>query len=274
MSKILVIEDEPQARKNLATLLQMEGYQALTAEDGAEGIAAAKRELPDLILCDVMMPRVDGYAVLKAVRAEGSTVSIPFIFLTAKGARGDLRTGMDLGADDYLSKPATADELLGAIEARLTRHREKEQAAIGKAEFKPNFRSTAPLERLGLTPREAEVLLWIAQGKSNGEIGTILGMSEKTVKIHAGHIFEKLGVDNRNAATLRAIEVLSAPAVRASLASGNLITPSCTDRHLVVHQPKVFDGGANLGEFLRAGRFNEKRVRPEFVGPAHVPFVH
>jgi DNA-binding NarL/FixJ family response regulator len=216
MKKILVIEDEPQTRENLATILEMEGYQTITARDGAEGLAAAKRELPDLVLCDVMMPAMDGYAVLEALRAESTTVSIPFIFLTAKGDRRDLRTGMDLGADDYLSKPATAAELLGAIDTRLQRHKEKEEAAQQKVEFKPNFESTAPLERLGLTPREAEVLLWVAQGKSNGEIGTILGMSEKTVKIHVGHIFEKLGVDNRNAATLRAIEVLSGPTAKTS----------------------------------------------------------
>ena len=216
MKKILVIEDEPQTRENLVTILQMEGFDPLTASDGREGLDMARRHRPDLILCDVMMPGLDGYAVLEALRADAATISIPFIFLTAKGDRKDLRAGMDLGADDYLSKPATAAELLSSIETRLRRHQEKEQAAQQKMEFKPNFDSTAPLEALGLTPREAEVLLWVAQGKSNAEIGTILGMSEKTVKIHVGHIFEKLGLDNRNAATVRAIEVLSSPSVRES----------------------------------------------------------
>ena len=216
MKKILVIEDEPQTRENLLTILQMEGFEPLIASDGREGVDMARRHRPDLILCDVMMPGMDGYAVLEALRANEETVSIPFIFLTAKGDRKDLRAGMDLGADDYLTKPVTAAELLGSIETRLQRHKEKEHAAQQKVEFKPNFDSTAPLEALGLTPREAEVLLWIAQGKSNAEIGTILGMSEKTVKIHVGHIFEKLGLDNRNAATVRAIEVLSSPSVRGS----------------------------------------------------------
>ena len=216
MKKILIIEDERQARENLATILRMEGFDPLTASEGHEGVEMATRQRPDLILCDVMMPGMDGYAVLAALRANAETISIPFIFLTAKGDRKDLRAGMDLGADDYLTKPATAAELLSSIETRLLRHQEKEQAAQQKVEFKPNFDSTAPLEALGLTPREAEVLLWVAQGKSNAEIGTILGMSEKTVKIHVGHIFEKLGLDNRNAATVRAIEVLSAPSVRGS----------------------------------------------------------
>lgn len=214
MKRILIIEDDPQTRENLATILEMEGFQTLTAEDGRAGLRLAREALPDLVLCDVMMPEMDGYAVLEALRASPETVSLPFIFLTAKGDRRDQRAGMNLGADDYLSKPATADELLAAINSRLQRHVEQETAAQQRVEFKPNFDSPAPLAALGLTPREAEVLLWVAQGKSNGEIGTILGMSEKTVKIHVGHIFEKLGVDNRNAATLRAIEVLSSPAVR------------------------------------------------------------
>ena len=93
----------------------------------------------------------------------------------------------------------------------MLRHREKEEAALQSAEFKPNFDSSKPLESLGLSEREAEVLLWVAQGKSNPEIAMILGISEKTVKVHMGHIFEKLGTGNRNSATLRALEVLSAP---------------------------------------------------------------
>jgi len=104
--------------------------------------------------------------------------------------------------------------VLAAIRARLDRHAEKEQAAMAKVEIKPNFDSAKPLEALGLTPREAEVLLWIAQGKANGDIGIILGCAENTVKVHSARIFEKLGIENRNAATMRALEILSAPALR------------------------------------------------------------
>jgi DNA-binding NarL/FixJ family response regulator len=121
---------------------------------------------------------------------------------------------MNLGADDYLTKPASAEDVLDAIHARLDRHTEKEQAALAKVELKPNFASAKPLEALGLTPREAEVLLWIAQGKSNSEIGAILGCAENTVKVHTGRIFEKAGLENRNAATVRALELLSAPSLK------------------------------------------------------------
>jgi DNA-binding NarL/FixJ family response regulator len=148
---------------------------------------------------------------LEALRADEKTVSIPFIFLTAKTDKKDLRTGMNLGADDYLTKPASAEDVLAAIRARLDRHIEKEQAAMAKVELKPNFDSAKPLESLGLTAREAEVLLWVAQGKSNADIGTILGCAENTVKVHLARVFEKLGFENRNAATVRALEVLSSP---------------------------------------------------------------
>lgn len=214
MKKILVIEDEAETLENLVLMLEMEGFKPLSASNGRTGVAVAKREMPDVILCDVSMPEMDGYGVLETLRADSATVSIPFIFLTAKGDKKDLRAGMNLGADDYLTKPASAEEVLSAINARLDRHNEKEQAAIAKVELKPNFNSAKPLESLGLTPREAEVLLWVAQGKSNGDIATILGCAENTVKVHLARIFEKLGFENRNAATVQALDVLSKPTPR------------------------------------------------------------
>src|SRR5580765_5364857 len=211
MKKILVIEDEAETLENLLLMLEMEGFKPYSAPNGRIGVAVARRELPDVILCDVSMPEMDGYSVLETLRADSSTVSIPFIFLTAKSDKKDLRTGMNLGADDYLTKPASAEEVLSAISARLDRHGEKEQAAMAKVELKPNFDSAKPLESLGLTPREAEVLLWIAQGKSNGEIAIILGCAENTVKVHLARTFEKLGIENRNAASMKAVDVLSKP---------------------------------------------------------------
>jgi DNA-binding NarL/FixJ family response regulator len=206
MKKILVIEDEPDMRRNLATVLRLEKFQPLTAENGRAGVELARKEKPDLILCDVMMPQLDGYGVLQALRADAELALIPFIFLTAKGEKEDLRGGMNLGADDYLTKPVAKADLLRAVAARLLR---SEQQA--NREFKPDFSSPEPLLKLGLTPRAAEVLVWVAQGKTNSDIGTILGISESTVKKHLLEIFEKLGVETRSAATLRAIEVLSSP---------------------------------------------------------------
>jgi DNA-binding NarL/FixJ family response regulator len=210
MKKILVIEDEPEMRRNLATILRLERFHPLSAENGCIGVELAKKEKPDLILCDVMMPGLDGYGVIAALRADVETVTIPFIFLTAKGEKPDIRAGMNLGADDYLTKPVAKTDLLDAIRSRLER-------AVQQSvpEFNPNFDSAKPLEEvLGLTPRVAETLLWLAQGKTNGEIATILGNSESTVKKHVLEIFNRLGVETRTAASLRALEVLSSPLAR------------------------------------------------------------
>jgi DNA-binding NarL/FixJ family response regulator len=193
-------------RRNLVTILEMEGYQPIAAENGQQGLEAARREKPDLVLCDVMMPEMDGHAVLTALRSEAGSSMTPFIFLTAKGERMDVRAGMNLGADDYLIKPVRREDLLAAMAARL--ERAEAQAAQARG-FSPDFSSPAPLEKLGLTPREAEVLLWVAQGKGNAEIGIILSMAEATVKRHLTNLFEKLGVESRNAATFSALEVLS-----------------------------------------------------------------
>ncbi len=209
MNKILIIEDEPEMRRNLVTILRLEKFLPLPAENGRVGLALARTEKPDLILCDVMMPELDGHAVLRALRENPETVTTPFIFLTAKGEKIDQRSGMDLGADDYLTKPVSRNDLLNAIRARLRRADQ-----VAQADFKPNFESAEPLLKLGLTPRVAEVLLWVAQGKTNGDIATILGISESTVKKHLLEIFEKLRVETRSAATLRALEVLGSPAAR------------------------------------------------------------
>ena len=204
MKKILVIEDEPEMRRNITALLRYKDYEPVAAENGRLGVELARRENPDLILCDVMMPELDGYGVLRALQAATKLASIPFIFLTARGEKEDLRSGMNLGADDYLTKPVANDDLVKAIEARLSR-----SARQGSREFKPDFSSTAPLSKFGLTRRAAEVLLWVAQGKTNSDIAIILSITESTVKKHVQEIFDKLGVETRGAATIRALEILN-----------------------------------------------------------------
>ncbi len=204
MRKILVIEDEPEMRRNIAALLRYHEYEPIEAENGRKGVELARREKPDLILCDVMMPELDGYGVLQALQQDAGLALIPFVFLTAKGDKDELRSGMNLGADDYLAKPVANADLVQAIETRLRRHQQQ-----ANREFKPNFSSTKPLLKLGLTPRATETLLWLSQGKTNSDIATILGITESTVKKHVQEIFEKLGVETRGAATLRALEVLN-----------------------------------------------------------------
>jgi CheY-like chemotaxis protein len=119
MKSILVIDDNKDIRENTAEILELAGYKTLTAENGKKGVEQALKEKPDLIVCDIMMPELDGYGVLHLLRKNPGSQNIPFIFLTAKTERSDFRKGMEMGADDYVTKPFDDIELLNAIEIRL-----------------------------------------------------------------------------------------------------------------------------------------------------------
>jgi class 3 adenylate cyclase/tRNA A-37 threonylcarbamoyl transferase component Bud32 len=130
--KVLVIEDEPSIRNNIMLMLKVERYAATGAENGRVGLELARRDPPDLILCDVMMPEMDGFAVLEALRAEPRFAEIPFIFLTALDDRSSTRRGMNLGADDYLPKPFTRNELMEAVNSRLKKFENLTQALTAR----------------------------------------------------------------------------------------------------------------------------------------------
>lgn len=179
MKKILVIEDEPDIRENIIDLLSEEGYLAVGAQDGEEGIHKIWQEFPDLVLCDILMPKVDGYGVLTVVSKSPITSTIPFIFLTAKTQREDLRKGMALGADDYITKPFSRLELLQAIETRLLKHEQLRLHAQQKLiELRSNISLSLPHELL--TP-----------------LSVILGFSEYLI----GH----LSADSANLQTLEIV---------------------------------------------------------------------
>ncbi|OSY89281.1 transcriptional regulator [Tenacibaculum holothuriorum] len=133
MKRILLIEDDITLRENTAELLELSDYEVVTASNGKIGVEKAQIELPDIIICDIMMPEMDGYGVIQELSQNTSTQFIPFIFLSAKTERSDVRKGMDLGADDYITKPFTEDELVSAIESRLAK------AAILKEQRQTNF---------------------------------------------------------------------------------------------------------------------------------------
>lgn len=121
MKKILIIEDNQDIRENTAELLELAGYEVAMAENGKVGVEKAIANIPDIIICDIMMPVLDGYGVLHLIHKNVDLQYIPFIFLTAKSERSDFRKGMEMGADDYITKPFTEVELLSAIESRLTK---------------------------------------------------------------------------------------------------------------------------------------------------------
>lgn len=134
MSKsILLIEDNKEMRENTAEILELANYKVSVAKNGKEGVEIAQKARPDLIICDIMMPVLDGYGVLHMLSKNDETASIPFIFLTAKAERSDLRKGMEMGADDYLTKPFDDIELLNAVESRLRK------SEVMKKEFSKNM---------------------------------------------------------------------------------------------------------------------------------------
>ena len=203
VKRILVIDDEAKLRKQFVALLSLEGFTVIEARNGREGVELARKEKPDLVVCDITMPEMNGHRVLETLRAEALTAHLPFIFLTGWNEKEDLRTGMNLGADDYLVKPVDPAEFISSVQARLRRH-----AATAPRRANTSEATSAELESLGLTPREAEILLWVSQGKTNPEIATILGIGLTTVKKHLEATFAKLGVENRTSAAALALEKL------------------------------------------------------------------
>tara|TARA_R110002049_G_scaffold55337_3_gene153609 strand:+ start:11610 stop:12665 length:1056 start_codon:yes stop_codon:yes gene_type:complete len=121
MKTVLLIEDDIVLRENTAELLELAGYKVIKASNGKTGVQLAKKQLPDIIICDIMMPELDGYSALEILSKNKNTRYIPFIFLSAKTERGDIRKGMNLGADDYITKPFTEDDIISAIESRLAK---------------------------------------------------------------------------------------------------------------------------------------------------------
>lgn len=132
MSKILIIEDEDNIREITSEILRAENFEVMEAEDGQLGVELALRKTPDLIICDVQLPEIDGYSVLAQVRGNAATQTVPFIFLTARSTKTDVRLGMELGADDYLTKPFTVEELLGTVTTQLVKHTAIERSSQQK----------------------------------------------------------------------------------------------------------------------------------------------
>lgn len=156
MKKVLVIEDQPSTRTFLLRGLKAQGFHTISAENGRIGLQQAREQLPDLIVCDIIMPELDGYSVLTTLRQDATTAMIPFIFVTAKEDRTEYRKGMELGADDYLTKPCTLQELQRAVAAQLAKQLFLRQCYAAQQEAVPEAPSVAPS-----TLTQATVSQWI-----------------------------------------------------------------------------------------------------------------
>ncbi len=148
MDRILVVEDNTEVRENICEILELAGYEVWSAKNGKEGVVAAQSVNPDLILCDVMMPELDGFGVLKILNKDPNLNTIPLIFLTAKAEKQDLRKGMGLGADDYITKPFDDTELLESIEMRIAKSKKLRALVENSDQAVSEFMSSARAEKL------------------------------------------------------------------------------------------------------------------------------
>ncbi len=144
MKTVLIIEDEAQTRNIFLKCLEFEGFHAVGASDGSTGMKMAQKHQPDLVVCDIMMPDMDGYSVLSALRMSEKTASIPLIFLTAKVTMAELRRGMELGADDYLTKPCSIEQFINAVTMRLQRQEELERLYSQQSTASPKAQNDYP----------------------------------------------------------------------------------------------------------------------------------
>lgn len=199
VASILVVDDNP---KFLADALPMYGYNVTVANDGLEALKILMDKTFDLILLDVMMPNMDGWDTLKAIRNNKKTQYIPVIMITAVSEDQKVVSGLKIGADDYIVKPFILPNLLARVEAVLRRSK-WQQEAQPKAEKTLN----KDINIDALTPKEKEVLALVAKGASNQEIADKLFVRDVTVKTHLNSIFKKLKVTNRTQAVLLAMQM-------------------------------------------------------------------
>jgi DNA-binding NarL/FixJ family response regulator len=211
MGKLLVIEDELILRENLKELLTIHGYDVATASDGEEGLQAIKATSPDLVICDIRMPKLNGYELFEEVKNMPETF-MPFLFLSAKVEHDDIRKGMNLGADDYLTKPVNKTDLLSAVETRL-KLRSKKLSEISDRSHK-NISDKLDLSQqesneilAKLSKAEIRVLYYVAQEKSTQEIATLINLSPKTVENHRHHISKKLDLKGGHSVLTLALKI-------------------------------------------------------------------
>lgn len=193
-SLILVIEDEQALRENISGIIAHYGFNVINAPVGEEGVQMAMEHTPDIIICDIMLPGIDGFDVFSRIKQIPQLPPTAFIFLTAKSNRSDARTGMDMGADDYLTKPFTKEELISSIKARL-----EKLSKINGYQSKQDASIEVTFDKItNLTKAERRVLNQIAEGFTTPQIAQKLFVSKKTIENHRVNISRKLDLSGPN----------------------------------------------------------------------------
>jgi DNA-binding NarL/FixJ family response regulator len=201
--QLLLIDDDPNLVLLVKDYLELRGYNVITAKNGRDALKVFEKDIPNLIICDVMMPEMDGYAFVKKVRENPQTSWLPVLFLSAKGQIQDRVTGLSKGADVYMVKPFEPDELVAQIEASL-KQSERMRQAQG-----PDLGSAVSIQvpfDVDLTPTEQRVIQLVAKGMANKEIADELKVSQRTIESHVSNMLGKTGLHNRTELARWAIE--------------------------------------------------------------------
>ena len=202
--RLLLIDDDPNLILLVKDYLEFRGYDVITAENGREALEILEGEMPDMIICDVMMPEMDGYSLVEHVRQDPKTSWIPVLFLSAKGQSQDKVKGLSTGADVYMVKPFEPEELVAQVESSLKQAsrlmvRQPNQTGDGGHRIKVPF-------DVELTPTELRVVQFVARGMANREIAQELNVSQRTIESHVSNMLGKTGLHNRTELARWALE--------------------------------------------------------------------
>lgn len=202
--KLLLIDDDPNLILLVKDYLEFYGYDVLTAGNGREALVILESDIPDMIICDVMMPEMDGYSLVKSVRQDPRTSWIPVLFLSAKGQSQDRVKGLSTGADIYMVKPFEPEELVAQVESSLKQaSRLIRYQAKGQSSRDPKFKVPKDVE---LTPTELKVVQLVARGMANREIAESMKVSQRTIESHVSNMLAKTHLHNRTELARWAIE--------------------------------------------------------------------
>ncbi|KAM3100027.1 response regulator transcription factor [Phormidesmis sp. 146-35] len=202
--RLLLIDDDPNLILLVKDYLEFRGYEVITAENGREALEVLEQDVPDMIICDVMMPEMDGYSLVSAIRSDPKTSWIPVLFLSAKGQSQDRVKGLNIGADVYMVKPFEPEELVAQVESSLKQASRLIQHKDAKGgDNTPKIQVPFDVE---LTPTELRVVQFVARGMANREIAEELNVSQRTIESHVSNMLGKTGLHNRTELARWAIE--------------------------------------------------------------------
>ncbi|MBD2128466.1 response regulator transcription factor [Microcoleus sp. ZQ-A2] len=201
--RLLLIDDDPNLILLVKDYLEFRGYEVITAENGREALEVLDQDVPDLIICDVMMPEMDGYALVEHVREDPRTNWIPVLFLSAKGQSQDKVKGLNKGADVYMVKPFEPEELVAQVESSLKQANRLIHHSGTGADAGSTIQVPFDVE---LTPTELKVVQFVARGMANREIAEQMNVSQRTIESHVSNMLGKTGLHNRTELARWAIE--------------------------------------------------------------------